>query len=296
MRGTLHLLAAGDLFWLLLLLTPVLIRKTRRRYAELGLTDAVCSRAMKVIREAIDGHLGLTRSELAERLAAEGIPAQGQAAYHLVRRAALEGILCVGADREKEPTYVLLEDRMELKGTVEMDEASSNLVRRYIEAFGPAGPEDLASWSGLPLKEVRIGFETIRTELVELETRGASIWFLKNRLDWLDSERVIPSGRPSVSLLPAYDPLLLGYRSREMFLDPHYLRRVHPGGGVIRPVLLVDGQVRGTWRLVRSKSPWIVAVQPFDRFSRDVEARLENEAADVGRFFETETVLQVRGD
>ena len=39
MRGTLHLVAADDLGWLLPLLGPVFVRKSQRRYDQLGLNE-----------------------------------------------------------------------------------------------------------------------------------------------------------------------------------------------------------------------------------------------------------------
>ena len=55
MRGTLHLVAAEDLRWLLALVGPRTIAGRARRYAELGLDEATCMRGLDVIREALAG-------------------------------------------------------------------------------------------------------------------------------------------------------------------------------------------------------------------------------------------------
>jgi hypothetical protein len=57
MRGTLQIVAASDVHWLLDLLGPHFLRLSERRYRELGLGDGVCERAeaefAKVLRTAL---------------------------------------------------------------------------------------------------------------------------------------------------------------------------------------------------------------------------------------------------
>ena len=132
----------------------------------------------------------MTRGELATLLSERGIPTEGQAAYHLLRRAGLEGVLCFGPDRDGEPTYVALADWAEVGGAMEMDAARAELARRYLAAFGPAGPEDLAAWSGLPVGAMRLGFEKIRDDLLEVDMAGTPAWMLKSRAAWLDEGKL----------------------------------------------------------------------------------------------------------
>ena len=109
MRGTLHLVAAADLGWLLPLFGPTFIRKSRHRYAQLGLDEETCRRAVGLIEEVLLAKGPLTRSEIASHLSTKGVSSEGQAAYHLVRRAALEGRVCYGPDREGKHTFVALD-------------------------------------------------------------------------------------------------------------------------------------------------------------------------------------------
>jgi hypothetical protein len=108
MRGTFHLLATEDVGWLLPLLAPALIAGGARRRAQLGLDEDTVARALRVIRQALAGSAPLTRAELAERLAARGVDPAGQRIAHLVHRAGLEGLVCHGPDRGREPTFAIL--------------------------------------------------------------------------------------------------------------------------------------------------------------------------------------------
>ncbi len=290
MRGTLHLLAAEDLSWLLPLLGPVFVRKSRRRYAELGLTEEIFAEATRAIQRTLGNAGPLTRAELARQLAEEGVPTEGQAAYHLLRHAGLEGLVCFGPDRAGEPTYVLLEDWVEVCGGMEVDAARAELARRYLAAYGPASPEDFASWSGLSVSEARAGFETVLDELMEVDMDGSTAWNPKSRAVWLDEPR---RGEVVVRLLPGFDPYLLGYRNRDLTVPGRYAKRIHPGGGVLRPTLLVDGQAAGTWKQKRRGVGLVVTVEPFESLGRKVIHALEDEVRDLGRFLEVNATLSV---
>ena len=51
------------------------------------------------------------------------------------------------------------------------------------------------------------------------------------------------TARSRGSSLPAYDELLLGWRDRSPTVPDELASHVHPGGGIIRAVTLVDGVV-----------------------------------------------------
>ena len=155
MRGTIHLVATADLGWLLPLLGPDQVRKSARRYRELGMNESFCAAAIDALRDILAHHGPATRSELAQHLAENGFPTEGQATYHLVRRAGLEGVLCFGPDRDGEPTYVALADWVRSPSGHAEGHAVAALARRYLAAYGPAGLDDLVTWSGLTRSKAR---------------------------------------------------------------------------------------------------------------------------------------------
>ncbi len=284
MRGTLHLLAGEDLAWLLPLLGPALIRKSRRRYAQLGLDEDKSNKALGAIRDLLASEGAMTRAELAGGLAGRGIAVEGQAVYHLIRRAGLAGFLCYGPDRQGEPTYVLLE-RLDGQSDRPEDEALAELARRYLAAYGPADPEDLASWSGLTISQARTAFKQVTAELVKVEIDGRAAWMPESRAAWLGE---LPDSTSWARLLPAYDTLLLGYDRRDWIVPGSYARRVHPGGGVIRPALLLDGKAGGIWRTKRRKRGVAITVELFETLPAGAVGAIEEEVEDIGRFLGVE--------
>ena len=292
-RGTLHLLATEDLAWLLPLLGPLFIAGNRRRYAELGLDEDTLTRGVRALRAILANQGQLTRDELVEQLAHHGIRLAGQARPYLLQHAALEGIICLGPDRGAKPTYVLLNDWLGQNyqaHALTQESAYAELARRYLKAYGPATPEDLAAWSGMPISMTRAAWQLIADQLIEVEIAGQPAWMLKTYEKWLN-EPPIPT--PVVRLLPSFDTYLLGYKKRDLAVPPQHARRINAGGGLLNPVLLVDGRAMGTWKTKQQKQRLEVILQPFDQLPPDLQPGLQAEIADLGRFLGTHAALQV---
>ena len=280
MRGTLHLVPSTDVRWLLDLLGPVFVGASARRYRDLGLDDETCAAAVAAIGKAIATEGPLTRSALAERIRAAGVDVgRGrQAVPHLLRRAALEGVLCCGLDDDGSETYVALDDWTEgdAAARVEGDAALAELARRHLRAFGPARAEDLASWSGLPVRQARAAWRLLDGELTEVVAAGRPAWVLAGT----DVDTAVGPG-PCVRLLPAFDTYLLGHESRALVIEDRFAPRVWPGGGWIHPTVVVDGRVVGTWRLGPASQ---VDVEPFTSLADEVAAGLKTEESRLRTF------------
>jgi hypothetical protein len=290
-RSTLHLLAAEDLGWLLSLFGPVFVAANQRRRAELGLDDDTYSRAIRVIRDVLASQGPRTRAELVDQLAHHDISIEGQARPHLLARAALEGIICMGPDRGTEPTYVLLNDWVEIGRTLLSQEgALVELARRYLGTYGPATPEDMAAWSGLSIRQIRAAWRELGDQLIDVQIGGSRAWLPKTRCAWLDEP---PAPSFAVHLLPAFDIYLLGYQHRDLVVPRQYAKRVNAGGGILHPTLLVDGCVVATWKGQRKKDSMDLTVEPFDQLSPEIYPALEAETADIARFLGMRTELNI---
>jgi hypothetical protein len=259
-RGTLHLLAPDDVPWALAL-AGGRVAYPAARWRQLGLDDEVYARARAVLAGL---EAPVMRPELRERLAQAGVDASGQRLPHLVGRAAREGLVCLGLDDAITPLGVEPMPR---------EQALAQLAARYLGAYGPAEMADLRAWSGLPAADVRAAWAA-REEggLTPDPTGGAGPG---------GSRAAGASAGPVVRLLPAFDTYLLGYRERAV--APEHARRVWPGGGWIRPVVLVDGRAAGTWR----RHGGVVEVEPFEPGLPSLDGELEH----LGRFLGRELRL-----
>jgi hypothetical protein len=278
MRGTLHLVATEDVPWIVPLTAEASLVGSHRRLAQEGVTLDQAERAVRSIGRMLAAHGPLTRAEIVERLGPTRIRTAGQAAIHLIRLAALQGILCYGPDRDGEPTFVAVRDWLEPRPGAPIDRhhAPARLAERYLAAHAPAAPEDFASWSGLRAGDARRGWEQLAGRLREVEAPGKSLWTLRSRRD--------PPAVRAVRLVPAFDPYLLGWKGRELSLPKEHERKVFPGGGLLRPAVVSDGLVVGTWTVRRRTEPLRVTIGPFSRPGPALRRAVKDDAEDLARF------------
>jgi hypothetical protein len=215
-RGTLHLVHRDDHPWLLALTAPTRSATSRRRLRQEGVSPQDADRAVAIVRDAVASEGPLTRAELAACIASAGIRTEGQATPHLLMLAALRGVVVMDVRRR----FVLADP----VPPVDRDRALVELARRYLAAHAPAGDRDLATWSGLPLRDVRAGL------------RGVA-----------EASPPAPDAPIPPRLLPAFDPYLLGWKDRSFAVPARLARSVRPGGGMVRATATVDGVAVGDW-------------------------------------------------
>jgi len=290
MRGTLHLVPAEDLNWILALLAPRFIRLSQGRRNELGLDEETGEKGVQFISILLTEQGPMTRKEIAWHLEKQGIPTAGQAIIHLISLAALEGVLCYGPDREGQETFILLKDYVDRGRSIPDEQAQVELARRYLAAYAPAAPEDFAAWSGMRLGSARKAWGELADRLLDVSINGEQAWMLQAQLGRLDE---LVNEDPVVNLLPRFDPYLLGYKNRHLSVPQPYAKRIYPGGGTFKPALLVDGLAAGTWKIKRKRNDLAVMLEPFEKLSDDVISALESEVEELGRYYAMHATMKL---
>ncbi|WP_198665623.1 winged helix DNA-binding domain-containing protein [Haloprofundus halophilus] len=297
MRGTFHLVAAADLPLYLSLFGETFASRgpEPKRLESMGLDESDIARAMELIRDALREDGPLTRGKIAGRLRRGGVDldSESQAPYFLVRRAALSGILCEVAPKEGKPAYDLLDEWVPVDEPPDRQAALVDLARRYLRAFQPASVDDFAAWSGLYVRDVKLAWGLVADETTEVVVDDRDAAMLTEDLEAYESATESNTETADrVRLLPGYDSYLLGYEKEVRPIPRGYESQIWPGAGVIRPTLLVDGEVAGTWRLDRDRATTALVVDPFERFDPELEAPLRDEAEAIGRFLDTAVELR----
>lgn len=266
-RGTLHMICSEDYAWLHALTTPPLFAANARRLSQEGVTPEAAERAVRVIEDSLFDEGPLTRAQLRERIAAAGVRTEGQALVHLLMLACLRSIAVRGPMIGREHAYALVREWLGEPRRFERDRALAELARRYLAGHGPADDRDLAKWAGLTLGDARAGLAAISSEL-------------KTDIDGQVNLARHPraAGLPSPRLLGAFDPVLMGWCSREPILQAH--EAVVVSGGLFRPFALVDGCAAATWKLRGGE----VALEPLGSLSPEDAIALKIEAKDVVRY------------
>jgi hypothetical protein len=284
MRGTLHMLAAEDLGWVVGLLGPHFAKGLAGRRLRLGLDAETTERGVRAVEAVLEGAGPLSRAEIVTRIAGHGVvlDLRTQAPAHLLGYAAMTGLICRGPELDgDEPSYVLVREWIGEQPPMDEEEALARLAERYFAGYGPAAAEDFAAWSGLPLGKARQGFGGL--ELEPVTAAGEPAFVLAG------TELPATARKPEVRLLGHFDAYLLGYRGRALAVPDGFEHRIRAGGGMIMPAVLVDGLAVGTWRQVRRKDGLRVIFEPFGAVADRVLPGLRDEVTDLGRFVDLPT-------
>ena len=189
-------------------------------------------RGVDVVTDAVLAHGPQTRAELRTRLDAAGVPTAGQALVHVLMAATLRGQVVRGPMRGAEHAYVAVSEWLgDPPAPLDRPDALARLARRYLAGHGPADAPRPRKWAGITLGDARIAFDGIADEVVERPDGLVDL-----------ADRDPPAGLPEPRLLGPFDPLLLGWVSREPFVGAH--QGIVTDNGLFRACALVDGQGR----------------------------------------------------
>jgi Winged helix DNA-binding domain len=264
-RGTLHLIRAEDYPLLQATTTPPLWTSCRTRLKQTGVGDAA-DRGVETVRRALaDGPR--TRAELRDALDSADVPTAGQALVHVLFYASLQGVCVRGPMVGKEQAFVDARDWLGEQPALDRDAALGELARRYLAGHGAATDADLARWAGISLGDARAGLKRIARRIVDL---GDGLVDLRKRED--------PAPLPPPRLLGAFDPLLLGWTSREQVVGEHKL--LVTNNGLFRPFALVKGRAVATWRVPKGR----VEIEHLEEVTKKAAKELEADASAVESF------------
>jgi Winged helix DNA-binding domain len=264
-RGTLHLIRAEDYPLLHAVTTPPLWNSCQTRLRQTGVDEAAAERGVKTVARALADEGPLTRAQLRERLDSADVPTEGQALVHVLFFATLQGVCVRGPMVGKEHAFVAVRDWLGEQPEVDREAALAELARRYLVGHGPASDADLARWAGISLGDARAGLKAISRRTVDL---GDGLVDLRKREE--------PAPLPPPRLLGQFEPLLLGWSSRDPVVGKHEVL-VLKKNGIFRPFALVKGRAVATWRLPKGK----VEIEHLEDVTKKAKRELETDARDV---------------
>ncbi|HEY7131252.1 MAG TPA: winged helix DNA-binding domain-containing protein [Candidatus Limnocylindrales bacterium] len=297
-RGTVHLVAAGDLpMWTGALSAlpssvPNHPEPVRFRPAE---ADEVIAAIGSALSEA-----DLTVDELTDAIRERTGPwavERTMDAFQdkwprwrvLTSTAAHRGVLCFGPDRGRNVTYANPHRWLPGFQPVEGEAALRLLLARYLHVYGPATPQHLATWLAIAPRTAATLFERTADALEVVDLDGLRAWTVAG-----DTETPAEPHR-GVRLLPYFDAYVVAGQPRaRLYPGAAAARALSPSGQAGNyPVLLLDGIVGGVWHQRRSGRRMEITVEPLRELTRRERRELEDEAALVGSVLEAEPTLTV---
>ncbi len=151
-------------------------------------------------------------------------------------------------------------------------DACRELARRYLHIFGPTTADGFARWAGISRRSAANAFASLEGSLLPVRSPIGDEWLLA---DDEPAMRAAETAAAPVRLLPSGDAYFLLDGSERELLVPRvdqrqrlWTTRVWPGA------LLVDGEIRGTWR----RAHHTVRIEAWRRLSRTTRDAIEAEA------------------
>jgi hypothetical protein len=222
--------------------------------------DAKGRRRAEGMAERVRGYLDGRRMTDREVAGALGV---GNA----IRYAATTGTVAIRWEGARAPIVWTV-----VAADIDPAEACRELARRYLHVFGPARAHGFARWAGISRPSAAAAFASLEGSLVAVGSPLGDEWLLA------DDEPAMRAGETAAAparLLPSGDAYFLLHGAERELLVPRadqrerlWTSRVWPGA------LLVEGEIRGTWR----RSQHTVRIDAWARLSRQRRAAVEAEA------------------
>ncbi|MEP7291328.1 MAG: winged helix DNA-binding domain-containing protein [Chloroflexota bacterium] len=134
------------------------------------------------------------------------------------------------------------------------------LILRYLAALGPATVSDMQTWSGL--QKLKDTFEALRPELVTYRDERKRELFDVPDMPIPDADTPAPE-----RFLPEFDNILLSHDKRTRIVADEHRKRVYLPGLRVAATILVDGFVRGAWKIETKKGTATLTITPFTALS-----------------------------
>lgn len=265
MRGTLHLLPANELgFWFAALRQrPWKITAAWERYH--GISRAQLAAITETIPVVVSD-TPMTREELTEAIVARAKdPKLGEALSsgwsQVLKPAANQGLLAQGPPRGKNVTFVDPRRWADPSPEVDPESAMREMVRRFLDANGPATTNDFARWFGVDPKTGRELMSPFLEDLVTVSIEGQVGWVTTRGAEELTKAEP----EAGTHLLPGFDPYTLApIGHREHTIPEGRVAEVSRPAGWIAPVILDGARIIGTWESAKDGT---ISLGPFQKMA-----------------------------
>ncbi|MFI0418482.1 winged helix DNA-binding domain-containing protein [Spongiactinospora sp. 9N601] len=253
LRGTQHIAAADDFLWLRPMVRPALDRGRQAAYGRQ--TAGIDLDELAALTRSLLTGRTLTRARLGALLA-ERWPGRDGGALGWTAQAVVPVIHEPPSGtwgRGGATPFTLAEEW--IGAPMDDDRPVAELIRRYLAAFGPASVRDFQIWSGL--RRMDAAFARLRPALTVYADEAGQELF-----DLPDLPPADPAEPAPVRFLPEYDDLIVAYADRTRLMSAEDRKRVCVGS-LVKATVLVDGRVRGVWKVSREGATAVLTIEEF---------------------------------
>lgn len=286
LRPTWHFVSAEDIYWMLDLSAPQVKRFTNSVTKKYGYDAKKLDQINSEIEKMLAGNNQMTRDEIMKELDIQKSTDQDFLDAAIMMNAELDGLVCNGKMKGKQITYALLEEKVAKPQTkLTKEEALAKLAKRYFESHGPATLLDFSWWSGFSPTTCKIAINAIELQLNSVEIDNQMYWFGNNSSDEIHF-------RESVHFLPAFDEILISYKTREASILLEHQSKAFTNNGIFKPVILENGKVIGTWKRTIKKDHAKIETQFFNTTEETKKTALFEGIKSFGNYLETKIIIE----
>jgi hypothetical protein len=276
MRATLHILTAEDYLKLRATLQPALIAASANIAKRRGGYNFDRDELLKAARDFI-AEKPRTFAEISD-MVAELMPEIDVGSLRYTVRTHLPLVqvpITTGWSYPGNPQFTLADSW--IGKSISPEEDLRTLVFRYLAAFGPATVADIQTWSGLP--KLKDAVEKFKPDLQILRDEKKRELLDLPDMPLLDGDTPAPE-----RFLPEFDNLLLSHQNRTRVIADEYRKKVYLPGLRVAATILVDGFVRGVWKVETKKGVATLTIEPFAALTKQNRAALTEEGEQLVRF------------
>ena len=247
LRCTWQLITAQDYGWMLELCAPKSIATLNgwMKSNKISIPEDEVLSVQQIIEQTIGDKTNITKENIAESLARNGMKMEDHRLSYHIRLAELSGLLVSGDLHPSKATYCLASQKIGVATSINRDEALALLTTKYFQSRSPATLEDFVWWSGLSASDCKRGILLLENQLYTESWNGRKFYLL-------DSCRTRGFRKGCLLLLPPFDEYLIGYKSRDVVLAPVHSHHAHNNSGIFYPIIALDGVICGNWSPYKS--------------------------------------------
>jgi Winged helix DNA-binding domain len=300
LRGTLHLFASDELgLWCAALRAPA-ARRGRRWTDQWDVSPKQADALIAAVTDALEGRV-LTRAKLAEeagrrlgRWVEKRLASQWGELLSLPMCA---GTVCFGPNEGAQVTFARTDEWLGAVEEHDPEEALLEVLRRFLHTYGPARPQDFATWFApgeLKASDARELLQALGDEVEEVRLERTRGWLLA--ADAADEAASAEAEVAPLRLLPQYDCYYLGCRlGRESIFSGDVKKRapIKMEGPVQLSWVVAQGAAIGYWERQKRANRVELRVELFRSLGRHERQELAAEVARIGAFYDLTPALDL---
>lgn len=250
LRPTWHTVPVEDLRMMLAATADRVLQVAGTQFRSLGLEPAELLLGDETLAAATADGRHLLREEAAEALAAAGIKdPSGLRLIHLLFHAELVSAICSGTPKGGKQTYANFDERIPV-GEVAQDEAVRLLAQRFFTSRGPATVKDFTRWASLKVADAKAAISDLG--LGEMQVEGRTLYFAGEVPE-------VEDRGPVVDFVQGFDEMMCSYTETKEFVQHHSVPPSRfPGRARFTSVILLDGQVIGSWKATSKRESVLI--------------------------------------